>query len=110
MLIDSSQCEDLTEMQSLILRDRGIETFDDNKPDGLSLEALVNIESIYASHNLIKDLYGISQLSTLRELNLSFNKISDISPLEELNLLEKLWLNRNYIMLIDPLKKLKKLK
>lgn len=42
------------------------------------MEQLVNIEAIFASHNLIKDLYGISQLTTLRELNLSFNRISDI--------------------------------
>jgi internalin A len=61
---------------------------------------------LYASHNLIKDLFGISNLTTIRELNLSFNLIQDISPLEELNLLEKLFLNRNKISVIDPLKKL----
>jgi Leucine-rich repeat (LRR) protein len=52
--------------------------FDDNKGDGFMLDMLVNIEAIYASHNEIKDLYGIGQLSTLLELNLSFNNISDI--------------------------------
>lgn len=36
-----------------------IEYFEDNKVDGFKLEQLVNIEAIYASHNMIKDLYGI---------------------------------------------------
>lgn len=57
----------------MILRECSIETFEDNKQDGLKLEHLVNIESLYASHNLIKDIYGLCQLSTLTELNLSFN-------------------------------------
>jgi hypothetical protein len=59
---------------------------------------------------MIKELFGISQLTTLVELNLSFNNISDVAPLEDLVLLEKLWINRNHILLIDPLKKLKKLR
>jgi internalin A len=68
------------------------------------MDDLVNLECLYASHNLIKDLFGISQLTTLRELNLSFNQIQDISPLQELTLLEKLFLNRNKISVLDPLK------
>lgn len=62
-----------------MLREKNIEYFEDNKPDGFQLEQLVNIESIYASHNKLKDLYGIGQLTTLVELNLSFNNISDIT-------------------------------
>lgn len=42
------------------MRDKNIEQFDNNKQDGLKLEDLVNIEAVYASHNLIKDIYGIS--------------------------------------------------
>jgi hypothetical protein len=57
----------------VILREKSIETFDDNKQDGLKLEDLVNCEAIYATHNLIKDVFGISQITTLVELNLSFN-------------------------------------
>lgn len=91
------------------MRERNIEQFEDNKADGLRLEQLVNIEAIHASHNLIKDLYSISTLTTLVELNLSFNQIADITPLEDLVLLQRLWLNRNFIFIIDPLKKLKKL-
>jgi Leucine-rich repeat (LRR) protein len=66
----------------------------------------MNLECLYASHNLIKDIYGVCQLTTLRELNLSFNMIKDISPIEQLTLLEKLFLNRNQISVIDPIKKL----
>jgi Leucine-rich repeat (LRR) protein len=69
-------------------------------------EELLNLECLYASHNLIKDIFGICQLTTIRELNLSFNMIVDISPIEELDLLEKLFLNRNKIQIVEPLKKL----
>jgi len=93
----------------VILRDKNIETFDQPYPGAkgfFKMEELDNIECIYASHNLIKDIFGICQLVTLRELNLSFNLIQDISPIEELVLLEKLFLNRNKIAVVDPLKKL----
>lgn len=62
-----------------MLREKNIQDFEDNKTNGLKLEQLVNIESMYASHNMIKDLYGIATLTTLVELNLSFNGISDIT-------------------------------
>jgi hypothetical protein len=42
------------------LRDKNIEEFDNNYADGFKMDDLVNIESIYASHNKIKDLLGIS--------------------------------------------------
>lgn len=63
----------------MIVRDKNIELFDSNKEDGFLIESLINIECIYASHNKIKDLFGISMLATLTELNLNFNQISDIS-------------------------------
>ena len=62
----------------VILRDKNIEIFYDSKQDGLRMEDLVNCEAIYASHNLLKDIFGICQITTLVELNLSFNQISDI--------------------------------
>ena len=91
------------------MREKNIEIFDPPLPGQkghFSMDDLVNLECLYASHNLIKDLFGVSHLTTIRELNLSFNLIQDISPLEELNLLEKLFLNRNKISVVDPLKKL----
>lgn len=42
-----------------MLREKNLEIFDNNQKDDLKLEDLVNIEAIYASHNLIKDIYGI---------------------------------------------------
>jgi hypothetical protein len=44
----------------VILRDKNIEIFDNNKDGGFNLEELVNIECIMASHNKIKDVYGIA--------------------------------------------------
>lgn len=38
-----------------------------------SMDDLMNLECLYASHNLIKDVYGVSKLTWLLELNLSFN-------------------------------------
>lgn len=55
-----------------------IEYFDDNKADKFKIEELINIEAILASHNVIRDLYGIGQLTSLKELNLSYNNIYDI--------------------------------
>ena len=93
----------------MILRDKKIKTFDESfsgTKDPFKFNLLVNLECIYASHNLIHDIFPMSQITTLRELNLSFNMIKDISPIEELTLLEKLYLNRNQISYLDPLKKL----
>lgn len=42
-----------------MLREKNIEIFDDNKQDGFKVEDLVNCEAIYATHNLIKDIFGI---------------------------------------------------
>lgn len=70
------------------------------------MDEMVNLECLYASHNLIKDLYGVSKCTTLLELNLSFNQITDISPLEELVSLEKLHLNRNRVSIIEPLSRM----
>jgi len=74
------------------------------------MDDLCNVECVYASHNFIKEIDGICQLTTLIDLNLSMNEISSISGLEELTLLEKLFLNRNKITVIEPIEKLKSLK
>lgn len=41
------------------MRDKKVEVFDDNKQDGLRMEDLVNCEAIYATHNMIKDVFGL---------------------------------------------------
>lgn len=80
MVLDGAMCEDLQEVNTLMLRDKGIEVFDDVRGnDGFKLAEMVNIECLFASHNKIKDLFGIQQLTTLMELNLSFNEVSDLT-------------------------------
>lgn len=37
------------------------------------MDELINIECIIASHNVIRSVAAISQLTSLRQLNLSFN-------------------------------------
>lgn len=95
-----------------MLRDKNIEVFDDNNhgDEKLKLIELCNIECVYASHNKIRDIRGICQLTTLVELNLSFNRIIDITGIEELTLLRVLLLNQNELVVIEPLKELKGLK
>ncbi len=53
----------------------------------MKLEALVNLECLYMSHNLLKNIDGIVSLTTLIELNMSFNLLNDLTGIDELNLL-----------------------
>ena len=114
MVLESAMCEDLDDVETLMLRDKRITIFDDNLNDpsgeNLKLADLVNIECLHASHNLIKDTLGVCQMTTLVELNLSFNAIEDITGLEELTLLRQLHLNHNKIAFIEAVRKLKGLK
>ena len=113
MILSAAMCDTVDEVSTIMLRDKKIAIFDDNYDDAgsrLKLEELCNVECIFASHNLIKEVIGIGTLTTLVELNLSFNMIEDISSLEELTLLRSLFLNHNKIVVIDPIRKLKGLK
>lgn len=85
MVIDNAlMCEELDEITTLMLRDKKISVFDDNLEDEdeegsrFKLVDLCNIECLMASHNMIKDINGVLQLTTLVELNLSYNMIGDI--------------------------------
>ena len=62
------------------------------------------------SHNLIREVQGIVQLTTLVELNLSYNVLNDITGIEELTQLKTLQLNHNKISTIESLAKLLNLK
>ncbi len=80
-------CDELDEVTTLMLRDKKIEHFDDNLDEHsarLKLTDLCNIECLMASHNVIRDIGGILQLTTLVELNISYNMISSINGIEEL--------------------------
>lgn len=76
MLLAESQCDELYEISNvstsnyycnsyilqIILRDKNIEVFDAPYPgtkDCFKMEELANLECIYASHNLIRDVFGI---------------------------------------------------
>ena len=61
-----------------MMRDKNIQFFDEPgkkvpAPLRFQMDDLMRLECLYASHNLIKDVYGISKLTWLLELNLSFN-------------------------------------
>ena len=77
-------CEELHEVTTLMLRDKNISIFDDNledinkEGDRFKLVDLCNLECLMVSHNLIKDISGILNLTTLVELNLSYNMLTEI--------------------------------
>ena len=81
---NSLLCDDLEEITTLMLRDKNISIFDDNLEDEdddgnrFKIADMCNVECLMASHNLIKDMNGILQLTTLVELNLSYNMITDL--------------------------------
>lgn len=78
-------CEELPEITTLMLRDKNIAIFDDNIEDidkdgnRFKIQDLCNVECLMASHNLIKDISGVLQLTTLVELNLSYNMIAFVT-------------------------------
>ena len=66
------------DIKILMLRDMNIEIFDEPSKQipkilQFKFEDMMNLECVFASHNLIKDCFGISKCTTLLELNLSFN-------------------------------------
>lgn len=50
-----------------------VKTADIPKKQRFNMDELENLECLLLSHNYIKDLYAISQITSLLELNLSFN-------------------------------------
>lgn len=85
VLENSLLCEELSDITTLMLRDKNISVFDDNIEDKdqegnrFKIRDMCNLECLMASHNLIKEMSGILQLTTLVELNLSYNMISFIA-------------------------------
>ena len=65
MVLSTGMCDNLREVKTAMLRDKKISFFEDNKKDGLNLNELANIECLFASHNLLKDIRGVCQLVTL---------------------------------------------
>ena len=85
VLENSMMCDELAEVTTLMLRDKNIAIFDDNIEDidennnRFKVHDLCNIECLMASHNLISDLSGVLQMTTLVELNLSYNMITFVT-------------------------------
>ena len=90
-----------------MLRDKNLSIIDDNyegeENQRLRLKEMCNLEVLFASHNLVTNLLGVSQLTSLVELNLSFNAIEDLSGIEDLTQLKVLHLNHNKIQSISLL-------
>ena len=112
VLNNSMMAEELFEVTTLMLRDKGLTYIDDNLEDkdaegnSFKIADLCNLECLMASHNLLRDISGILQLTTLVELNLSYNQITEVVGIEELTQLKTLHLNHNKLSSIDPLPKL----
>ena len=57
-------CDELYEIGALMLREKQIGIFDDNyegsEEERLHLKEMSNLECLYASHNFLKDVLGIS--------------------------------------------------
>lgn len=61
MVLEAAMVDSLEEVSTLMLRDKKIELFRDNHhgKENLVLSELCNVESIYANHNLIREIDGI---------------------------------------------------
>ncbi|KYM95479.1 Dynein light chain 1, axonemal, partial [Cyphomyrmex costatus] len=76
-----------------------------------SLAALINVEKLSLSTNVIEKISGISSLKYLRILSLSRNNIKTFSGLEAIgDHLEELWISYNLIEKIKGVNALKALK
>jgi hypothetical protein len=58
MLLDAAMCEEVEDINMVMLRNKNIQAFDDNKDKyvGIKMEELVNIECLLASHNVIRSI------------------------------------------------------
>jgi hypothetical protein len=59
MVLKAAMVDSCSEVSALMLRDKGIEVFDDNKGQGFALDELCNVECLLLSHNLVKEVLGI---------------------------------------------------
>jgi len=107
LVLQKSNWENLEEIEWLVLREQKIKRFESTKD--MDFDNMMNLEWLWLSHNLLKDISGLRSLPTIVELNLNFNLISDILALEEMTNLEKLFWAHNKIADITPLAKLKKI-
>lgn len=64
MVLDASMCDQLVDVSTLMLREKNLLLVDDNldgvEENRLRLKELCNIEVLYASHNYIRNVLGVS--------------------------------------------------
>ena len=59
MVLENSMCDELREIRTLMLRDKKVRNFDDDKKKGFVFDDMCNIECLFASHNQISDITGV---------------------------------------------------
>jgi Leucine-rich repeat (LRR) protein len=89
MILQASNCDNLAEVQGLVLREKEIGYF--GSSPNCQVDELIFIEFMNLSHNYLTDVAGMCKLTSLVELNLNFNKLTNLVGIEELVNLEKLW-------------------
>ena len=53
LVLENSMCDELRQIRTLMLRDKKIRNFDDDKKKGFDFDDMCNIECLFASHNQI---------------------------------------------------------
>lgn len=66
---------------------------------------MVNLEELYASHNLLTDLSGLHACDQIKVLDVSNNKIEHLAQISHLEHLEEFWASSNLISSFDELEK-----
>ncbi|RYZ87575.1 MAG: leucine-rich repeat domain-containing protein, partial [Proteobacteria bacterium] len=95
-LVDVSGLQYLTQLNEIDLRGNKIESLDQ------IASKLVNLRTLNASNNLIKDIKGLANLSQLANLDLSQNQITDARALSLL----PVWLSQSLNLQGNPIQQL----
>lgn len=59
MVLEGAMCDELSEVKSILLREKKINKFESDKKAQFDLDDLCNVECLIASHNLISDVSGV---------------------------------------------------
>ncbi len=76
IILENSGCENLEEMEQIIIRGKSLTKFCSTSE--VDLEKLKSVEYISLSHNTLTEIKEIFIFTNLKELNLNFNQITDI--------------------------------
>jgi hypothetical protein len=63
LVLEASMCDEMVQVESLMLREKNLSVIDDNIEDEeknrLRLKEMCNLEVLYASHNMLTNILGI---------------------------------------------------